>query len=111
MLVWNPTSLVDAAMAGLCAERDALELEQAVKGLDAYDELRLHPVLARAFAAGGHDAQGEQRYPADAQRRRKSESRRCDLVLTPPGEPLLPPQDPRQPQLFAPEHGTTPEDA
>jgi len=59
------------------------DLEQAVYGFDAKDELALHPLIREAFVDAGFGAWPEQRYPGDEHRSKKSEGKRCDLVLTP----------------------------
>jgi hypothetical protein len=59
-----------------------------VHGLDALDELDLHPILEAALRSGGFGVYREQRYPADRGKRKVSEGERCDLVLTRDGLPL-----------------------
>lgn len=70
-----------------------LEREQAVYGLDALDELALHPVLAEVFRRSGHGVYREVRYPSD-RKARESEGERCDFVLTPNGRELAQPGAP-----------------
>lgn len=88
---WSTSDIADAVEAGLkrCA-RDA-DLEQAVYGIDALDELGLHPLIDRALREGGFGVWREQRYPDDRHRPRRSEGQRCDIVLTPDGLPLRDP--------------------
>ncbi|MHC5115344.1 MAG: hypothetical protein ACYTGP_13055 [Planctomycetota bacterium] len=86
--MWSPADIADAVEEGLkqrCAE---IDLEQSVAGIDALDEVSLHPLLAAALEAADYGVHREQRYPADRRRRRESEGERCDLVLTPEGRPL-----------------------
>ena len=84
--------IADAIETGLRARCAQIDLEQAVYGLDALDELALHPVIAdalRSWEGGGFGVQREQRYPGDRMRRRFSEGERCDFVLTPDGRELV----------------------
>ncbi|MEM6334445.1 MAG: hypothetical protein AAF823_14005 [Planctomycetota bacterium] len=87
----GPAELADAVAAGLRARAKRDDLEQAVYGFDALDELGLHPLLAEAIEAAGYGVLREQRYPGHWGKRRKSEGRRCDLVVTPDGLPLRDP--------------------
>ncbi len=80
--------IADAVETGVRCVAAAIDEEQAVAGLDARDEVELHPVLAAAIAAAGYGVFREQRYPADRKRRRETEGERCDLVLTPDGREL-----------------------
>jgi hypothetical protein len=81
--------LADAAIDALHAESKRLDAEQSPRGLDALDELAIHPVLRKGLASTGAGVLAEQRYPADRARRRRSEGDRCDIVLTPdPNAPL-----------------------
>ncbi len=90
--------IADAAAAALAAESSRLDAEQAVRGIDALDELALHPVLARGFAGAGFGVSCEVRYPAARGRRNRSQGDRCDLVLTPDGRELAAPDC--EPTLF-----------
>lgn len=91
--MWSDAQLCHAAAAALGAEDAALRAEQAVYGLDALDEIALHPVLARGLAAEGFLVVREHPYPGEVSRRPgKRERERCDLVLGPdPDAPLLDP--------------------
>lgn len=125
-LLASADALVDVAAAA-CVQREAeLRLEQAVRGLDALDELEFHPLLASAFLAAGLGVVREAVYPAEvaAARPRRSERQRCDLVLLPAPGTLLDPvaerleRDDLAASLFAPvasrlppATGTRPEDA
>lgn len=86
--VWSIASIADAAQLGLSEAARNRDLEQAVYGMDALDEVALHPTLAEAFTAAGYGVHREQRYPADRQRRALSEGERCDFVLTPDNRAL-----------------------
>ena len=86
--VLRTPDIADAIEAGLKARLAQLELEQSVYGLDALDEIALHPFIARALQDAGYGVHREQRYPADRTHRRVSEGERCDFVLTPDNCPL-----------------------
>jgi hypothetical protein len=86
--MWSIADLADACAEGLTARAAAPDREQAVFGLDALEELQLHPILADALAAASYGVAREVRYPADHRRRSESEGERCDLVLTPDGRAL-----------------------
>jgi hypothetical protein len=89
MIDWSWEALADALAAGLARAADAIELEQAVYGLDACSELELHPVLHAALRDAGYGVFPEQRFPRDRHRRKRSAGARCDLVVTPDaGTPL-----------------------
>ncbi len=92
----HPADIADALQAGLLAQAQAEDLEQAVYGFDARAELALHPLVQQSLAAAGFGIFPEQRFPSDREHARKSKGQRCDLVLTPPGPhgpaPLRDPQ-------------------
>ncbi|MCZ6810483.1 MAG: hypothetical protein O7D97_00645 [Planctomycetota bacterium] len=98
--MWSVADVADALEAGFTREDARLREEQAVYGLDALDELDLHPVIARAFEGAAYGVFREQRYPADRRMTRESEGERCDFVLTPDGRPLAVPA--QEPTLFDP---------
>lgn len=93
-LMWSVADVADALEAGFTREDARLREEQAVYGLDALDELDLHPVIARAFEGAAYGVFREQRYPADRRMTRESEGERCDFVLTPTGRELMEPDKP-----------------
>ena len=100
-MLWDVTQIVRAVGEGLEAEAAELDAEQAVYGIDALDELGLHPLIQRALRAGGYGVWPEQRYPSAREpRRRRSEGRRCDIALSPDGQPLTDPD--AEATLFAP---------
>src|SRR5688500_16424576 len=82
-MTWSPAEIADAVAAGLRARARADELEQAVYGFDALPELALHPILHASLREGGYGVWPEQRYPGGFSRRKLSEGKRCDVVLTP----------------------------
>jgi hypothetical protein len=97
------SALAQAACAHFARLDADLAAQQAVRGLDALDEIDLHPFLAAAVQAVGYGVLREVPYPGDApagasrrgcppRRPRRSERERCDLVLTPlPGQRLADP--------------------
>lgn len=88
---WRWDDLADALAAGLAGAAADVELEQAVRGLDARGELELHPLLRSALRARGYGVAAEVRFPRDRGLRRRSEGVRCDMVVTPGGRPLAEP--------------------
>ena len=89
---WSTADLADAVQRGLrqrAAEDDA---GQSVYGFDCLAELGLHPLIRQALLDEGLGVWSEQRYPTEQKNRKKSEGRRCDLVLTPDGLPLRDPE-------------------
>lgn len=107
--MWSYADIADVLRDGLAEHAAALDREQAVYGMDALDEVALHPVLAQALRAGGFEVFREQRYPADRRKRRVSEGQRCDLVLTPAGRPLVEPEQSQT--LFEPPDALPPDEA
>lgn len=89
MVDWSWSALADALAAGLARAADAIELEQAVRGLDDHGELELHTVLRAALRDAGYGVFPEQRFPRDRDRRKRSAGARCDLVVTPAAEAAL----------------------
>lgn len=86
--MWHPADIIDAVVSGLAQSAAERDLEQAVLGIDACDELELHPLIESALSAHGFGVHREQRYPRDRGRRRISEGDRCDFVLSPDARPL-----------------------
>ncbi len=89
---WHIGDIADAIAAGLEARVDLDRSAQEVSGIDALDEVALHPIIADSLEQAGFGVHREQRYPSDRQRRKRTEGRRCDLVLTPSKRPLQDPQ-------------------
>lgn len=85
---WCVDDIADAIAAGLQDRVDADRAAQAVSGIDALDEVSLHPELARALGHAGYGVHREERYIGARSKRSRSEGRRCDLVLTPDNRPL-----------------------
>jgi hypothetical protein len=82
-MLWSTADIADAVYAGLMAHARGEDLEQAVYGLDSRDELGLHPLIHGALRDAGYGVWPERRYPVAWGRGRKSEGKRCDVVLTP----------------------------
>jgi hypothetical protein len=108
-LQWSPADIADAVHEGLRRQAELDDLEQTVYGFDARDELGLHPLIQKALRHAGYGVWPEQRYPDDQLRPRRSEGRRCDLVLTRADLPL---RDPLiRGTLFDHQPATDPQDA
>jgi len=91
--VWNLDDIVSAAARALRDAERGLADEHAVYGLDALDEVGLHPILERGIRASGLGVWREHPYPGDISARHTLNAReRCDLVLT--RDPAAPPLDP-----------------
>jgi len=106
---WSTADIADAVDAGLRARAVADRDEQVVYGFDTLDELRLHPLIHDALRDAGWGVWPEQRYPDDRNRNRRSEGKRCDVVLTADGLPL---RDPLvKGTLFDDQPATDPESA
>jgi hypothetical protein len=88
MLRWHPSEIADAVAAGLMKRAAEDDLEHAVYGFDALDELRLHPLVGDALREHGFGVWPEQRYPGHWHKTKRSEGLRCDLVLTFDNRPL-----------------------
>lgn len=94
---WSAFEIASIAARALRDAADTLDAEQSPRGLDALDELAIHPLLAAAFAAEHLGVHREQPYPGVAGHPIRRERERCDLVLTDsPGLPLLDPIAARQ---------------
>ncbi len=86
---WRFDEVADAVERVLGRAEEGLRLEQAVYGLDAMKETKLQAVLADGLAADGFcEVVREAHYPSSLVHKRPSRQR-CDLVLTPPGRPLV----------------------
>ncbi|MCC7146551.1 MAG: hypothetical protein IT443_08905 [Phycisphaeraceae bacterium] len=88
---WSTADIADIVAAGLRRQAEREDAEQAVYGFDSRDELGLHPLIRQALADEGLGVWPEQRYPGDRARARRSEGKRCDLVLTADALPLRDP--------------------
>jgi len=89
---WSTAELADMILEGLQQRAQEDDVEQAVYGFDCLDELGLHPLIHQALRAGGYGVWPEQRYPGDWNKRRLSEGKRCDVVVTPSSRPLRNPE-------------------
>lgn len=88
--MWTTPEICERVAASLLAREAALRLEQAVSGLDALPEVRLHAVLAEGLSRDGSVVRREVPYPGKCTAGTLPRERdRCDLVLLPPGETRL----------------------
>lgn len=107
--MWDEARIVALMASALRTHAAALDAEHATLGVDALDELPLHPFLCAGLTAGGFGVLREQRYPASRGRARRSEGDRCDIVLTAsPGAHLV---DPLMAGTLFGERGVTPDEA
>lgn len=79
---WLTSEIADVVVQGLRRRAEEDDVEQAVYGLDAEDELGLHPLIQVALRTCGWGVWPEQRYPSDWAKPKHSEGQRCDVVLT-----------------------------
>ncbi len=103
------SDIADALESSLAAEAARLDEEQSPHGIDALDELGLHPLLGRGLAEAGYGVYPEQVYPQDSKPQHRRDCERCDLVLTPSERELHEPW--REPTLFDPPNPVTLDDA
>jgi hypothetical protein len=90
--MWDLDLIADLVARGLEDHAQALDAEQAVYGLDALNEIRLHAIVREALRAEHpphpdgprFGVLGEQRFPGDRLRAKRSEGERCDIVLLAP---------------------------
>lgn len=107
--MWDDAFILKLMADALRARARELDEEHATLGVDALDELPLHPILAAGLEQGGLGVLREQRYPASRATPKRSLGDRCDIVLTPThGEQLL---DPLMGDTLFAGRGITPEDA
>ena len=92
------SDIADALEQALAAEAERLDAEQSPHGIDAHDEVGLHPLLGRGLADAGYGVYPEQVYPQESRPRHRRDCERCDLVLTPSERELHEPW--REPTLF-----------
>jgi len=99
---WDVIEICESVAAALHDRARADDAEQAVYSIDALDELGLHPIIQRSLSAAGYGVYPEQTYPSDRGRRaRRSEGKRCDIVLTPGERELVDPE--AEATLFSPD--------
>jgi hypothetical protein len=107
---WDVVEILESADAALRVAAAEADAEQAVYGIDALDELGLHPIIQQGLRDAGFGVWPEQAYPsARTARRRKSEGQRCDVVLSPSARPLVDPE--AEATLFSPEDALALENA
>ena len=99
---WDVVEILESVDAALRTAATDADAEQAVYGIDALDELGLHPIIQQGLRDTGFGVWPEQAYPAARTgRRRKSEGQRCDVVLSPSQRPLVDPE--AEATLFSPD--------
>jgi len=91
-LKWDFSTVADRLGEALQIAEADLRLEQAVYGLDVKDERELQGLLAEKLASW-YSVTREAHYPS-SMGKKLSHRARCDLVLTPRGLPLAPPNPP-----------------
>lgn len=107
--MWDLGLILSACAGALRGAARSLDEEQAALGIDALDELEIHPILRRGLTEAGFGVISEQRYPQAGSRPRRSEGDRCDIVLTErPGDHLI---DPLASHTLFGERGVEPEAA
>lgn len=107
--MWDLDAILETTSRALRDEDARLAAEQSTLGIDALDELEMHPLLARAFEGAGFGVLREQRYPSIASLPRRSEGDRCDLVLTPGPNQAL--RDPLERESLFAQSGIEPAEA
>ena len=90
-IYWSTIEIADAVTTGLHDQARRDDAEQAVYGVDARDELALHPLIHDALRRSGYGVWAEQRYPGHWHKTKRSEGLRCDAVLTLDALPLRDP--------------------
>lgn len=86
--MWRCEDLAEAVAGRLRSRAAELDLEQAVRGIDALTEVELHPLLREGLAEAGFGVLAERPYPGEPARRPLHREReRCDVVLLPPDAP------------------------
>jgi hypothetical protein len=93
-LKWDFSTVADHLGTVLAEAEEELRIEQAVYGLDARDERELQSLLAERLARR-YGVAREVHYPS-TRGRKLTHRPRCDLVLTPLGQPLEPDVLPEQ---------------
>lgn len=107
--MWDD-ALITLSLADALAHRAReLDEEHATLGVDALDELPLHPILCAGLRSTPYGVLREQRYPASRATPKRSIGDRCDIVLTPIPDSHL--TDPLQSGSLFAEQGVAPEDA
>ena len=94
--MWSLDAIADAAADALRVRDGALREEHAVYGLDAWQEVAFHPIIAEGLAGAGFGVLREQPFPHEWFRKLRPDKKsaglalpqardrqRCDLVLTP----------------------------
>lgn len=85
-MLYDFSIVADDIARVIASAEEMLRLEQAVYGMDSWEELQLHAMLETGLRQR-YEVGREVHYPSTAGRK-LTHRRRCDLVLTPPGRPL-----------------------
>jgi len=88
---WYTDDIADAVHSALSDQAKRDDIEHAVYGFDALDELGLHPLIQAGLSDSGMGVWPEQRYPGHWHKTKRSHGLRCDIVLTPNDAPLRDP--------------------
>jgi hypothetical protein len=103
------TAIVESAADGVREGAARRDEEQSPYGVDALEEVALHPILVSGIERSGRRCLREQRLPTGRARAKRSEGTRCDLVVLPPGETEL--TDPLMAGTLFAGRGAAPEEA
>ena len=79
--MWDLEALVDYIAEAFVAEETALRAEQAVYGLDSWNEVRIHTFLSKRLTPN-YDVLREVHYPSSVDKK-LSHRMRCDLRIVP----------------------------
>ena len=84
---WDSQEILDACERSLLGREAELHLDQSPQGLDALDEVDVHPLLAAGLQAVGWGVVREQPLPGGVSKSpglpKHAQRERCDLVLLP----------------------------
>jgi hypothetical protein len=106
-LDWDFSTLADRLAGAIHVAEADLRLEQSVYGMDSKTELELQSLLAQALV-NHYEVAREIHYPSTVGRK-LTHRQRCDIVLTPKGQPLK--LDIAPPTLFDPVNLCPPDQA
>ncbi|MCA9287201.1 MAG: hypothetical protein KDA05_01370 [Phycisphaerales bacterium] len=82
---WVFEDIAAAVAQGLRRRAAMVDAEQGVRGLEALEEVGLHPVVAAGLEGEGFGVLREQGYPGVAGAPIRRERERCDVVVLPRG--------------------------
>ena len=88
--MWSLSVITRTALDGLRRRELELTEEHAVRGLDSFREIDLHPLLSQTFTESSHEAIREACFPSPPEGLPGRNARdRVDLVLLPEGKKAL----------------------